>query len=49
VPVDAGGGDEVLLDLLSLALAQQTVVDEHAGELVAYRGRSSSRELCRRR
>ena len=31
----AGRGDEVLLDLLGLALAQQPVVDEHAGELVA--------------
>ena len=35
--VDAGGGDEVLLDLLGLALPQQAVVDEHAGELVADR------------
>ena len=33
--VDAGGGHEVALDLLGLALAQQPVVDEHAGELVA--------------
>ena len=33
----AGGGDEVLLDLLGLALAQQPVVDEDAGELVADR------------
>ena len=32
---DAGGGDEVVLDLLDLAFAQQAVVDEHAGELVA--------------
>ena len=32
---DAGGGDEVLLDLLGLALAQQPVVDEHTGQLVA--------------
>ena len=35
VQLDAGGGDEVALDLLGLALAQQPVVDEHAGELVA--------------
>ena len=35
--VDAGGGDEVPLDLLGLALAQQPVVDEDAGELVADR------------
>ena len=34
---DAGRGDEVALDLLGLALAQQAVVDEHAGELVADR------------
>ncbi|PLC12344.1 hypothetical protein AUQ48_08950 [Kocuria flava] len=33
----AGGGHEVGLDLLGLALAQQPVVDEHAGELVADR------------
>ena len=33
--VDAGGGDEVLLDLLGLALAQQPVVDEDAGQPVA--------------
>ena len=33
--LDAGGGDEVLLDLLGLARAQQPVVDEHAGQLVA--------------
>ena len=33
----AGGGDVVALDLLGLALAQQAVVDEHAGELVADR------------
>ena len=32
---DAGRGDEVVLDLLDFALAQQTVVHEHAGELVA--------------
>ena len=32
---DAGGGDVVALHLLALALAQQTVVDEHARELVA--------------
>ncbi len=31
----AGGGDEVALDLLGLALAQQAVVDEDAGQLVA--------------
>ena len=35
--VDAGGLDEVALDLLGLALAQQAVVDEHAGQLVADR------------
>ncbi|GAA3088231.1 hypothetical protein GCM10020254_36090 [Streptomyces goshikiensis] len=29
----AGGGDEVLLDLLGLALAHQAVVDVHAGQL----------------
>ena len=34
VQVDARGGDEVALDLLGLALAQQAVVDEHAGEAV---------------
>ena len=34
---DAGGGDVVALDLLALALAQQPVVDEDAGELVAHR------------
>ena len=33
----AGGGDEVPLDLLGLARAQQAVVDEHAGQLVADR------------
>ena len=33
--VDAGRRDEVLLDLLGLAVAQQPVVDEHAGQLVA--------------
>ena len=33
--VDAGRGDEVLLDLLGLARAQQPVVDEDAGQLVA--------------
>ena len=37
VQVDAGRGDEVALDLLGLALAQQAVVDEDAGELVADR------------
>lgn len=31
----AGGGDEVLLDLLGLALAHQAVVDVHAGQLGA--------------
>ena len=31
----AGRGDVVLLDLLALVLAQQTVVDEDADELVA--------------
>ena len=35
--VDAGGGDEVPLDLLGLALAHQPVVDEDAGEPVADR------------
>ena len=35
--VDAGGGDEVALDLLGLALAQQAVVDEDAGQPVADR------------
>ena len=35
--VDPGRGDEVLLDLLGLAGAQQPVVDEHAGELVTDR------------
>ena len=35
--VDAGGGDVVALDLLRLPLAQQPVVDEDAGELVADR------------
>ena len=35
VQVDAGGGDEVALDLLGLALAQQPVVDEDAGQPVA--------------
>ena len=34
---DAGRGDEVALDLLGLALAQQPVVDEHAGQPVADR------------
>ena len=33
--LDAGGLDEVMLDLLGLALTQQTVVHEHAGQLVA--------------
>ena len=33
--VDTGRVDEVLLDLLGLPLAQQPVVDEDAGELVA--------------
>ncbi len=33
----AGGGDVVLLDLLALALAEQSVIDEHGGELVADR------------
>ena len=35
VEVDAGSGHEVPLDLLGLALAQQPVVDEHAGQPVA--------------
>ncbi len=34
---DAGRGDVVVLDLLALALSQQTVVDEDAHELVADR------------
>jgi hypothetical protein len=34
--VDAGGRDEVLLDLLRLARAQQPVVDEHARQLVTH-------------
>ena len=33
----AGRGDEVSLDLLTLALAQQTVIDEHTGQLIADR------------
>ena len=33
--LDAGDGHEVMLDLLDLALAQQTVIHEHAGELVS--------------
>ncbi len=37
VQLDAGRGDEVALDLLGLALAQQAVVDEDAGEPVADR------------
>ena len=35
--VDAGGGHEVALDLLGLALAHQPVVDVDAGEPVADR------------
>ena len=35
--VDAGGGHEVALDLLGLALAHQPVVDVHAGQPVADR------------
>ena len=35
--VDPGRGDEVTLDLLGLALAEQSVIDEHAGELIADR------------
>ena len=35
--IDAGGLDEVPLDLLGLPLPQQPVVDEHAGQLVADR------------
>ena len=34
---DAGGRDVVALDLLGLALAQQAVIDEDAGELLAHR------------
>ena len=34
---DAGRGHEVALDLLGLALAEQAVVDEHTGQLVADR------------
>ena len=37
VEVGAGGGHEVALDLLGLALAHQPVVDVHAGEPVADR------------
>ena len=37
VQVDAGRGHEVALDLLGLALAQQPVVDEDAGQPVADR------------
>ena len=33
--LDAGGGDVVALHLFALALAQQAVVDEDAGQLVA--------------
>ena len=33
--LDAGRRDEIMFDLLGLALAQQTVVHEHAGELLA--------------
>ena len=33
--LDTGGGHEVVLDLLDLTLTQQTVIHEHAGELVA--------------
>ncbi len=33
--LDAGGLDEIMLDLLGLALAQQAMVHEHAGELFA--------------
>src|SRR5260370_37364664 len=32
--LDAGGGDEVVLDLFGLTLAQQAMVDEHAGQAV---------------
>ncbi len=34
---DAGRRNELLLDLLGLAGAQQAVVDEHTGQLVAHR------------
>src|ERR1035437_6124772 len=34
---DPGGGNELFLDLLGLPGAQQSVVDEHAGQLVAAR------------
>ena len=50
----AGGGDVVLLDLLALALAQQPVVDEHRGQLVAdglvhERGRDGRVDAARER
>ena len=35
--LDAGRLDEIMLDLLGLALAQQAMVHEHAGQLVADR------------
>ena len=34
---DAGGLDEIVLDLLGLALAQQAMIHEHACELIADR------------
>src|SRR6185437_8343611 len=33
--LDAGGGDEVLLDLFGLTLAEQPVVDENAGQALS--------------
>ena len=43
----AGRGDEVALDLLGLSLAQQPVVDEDAGQLVADRPLHERRGHCR--
>ncbi len=36
--VHAGGSDEVFFDLLGFTLAQQAVIDEHAGQLLAHGG-----------